>query len=285
MIEANRYIECDNKRLDALHAGLQFDSPTIFSDQEIIWEIYKQNAILLGGLRAVLMQVSNPSVAAGVLEHSQFKLQTIKRLKNTVVSMYDIIFGTPEAAKRRTKKMFEIHNKVFGFVGEGSTSKWDNREYRANEPELLHWVAVTTADSILTAFEEFCRPLTKHELDRFVSNYNVVANLLGVGSQHRCSRIEDIRDYYFQQYECGNVHVGKNAKDIYKELKSLGLSWSSSSLLAAKHMPKEVREAYGLTWHESDQLKFEKIKKRVRLLNETVPYSRAYYKARRLSGV
>lgn len=285
MPNTNEYTELDNQRLDDLHTGLLFDTPTIFSDEDIIWQVYKQNAILLGGLRAVLLQVSNPSVAAGVLEHSQFKLQTIKRLKNTVISMYDIIFGTPEAAKRRTKKMFQIHNRVFGFVNEGSMSKWDNRNYRANEPELLHWVAVTTADSVLTAFEEFCRPLTKSELDRFTPNYNIVADLLGVGEQHRCTCIQDLRGYYYQQYKSGNVYVGDNAKDIYRELKSLGLSWSASSLLASKHMPAEVRDAYGLTWNDSDQQKFERVKRRVKALNETLPYSRAYYKARRLSNL
>ncbi|MGH7910166.1 MAG: oxygenase MpaB family protein, partial [Candidatus Dormibacteraceae bacterium] len=46
----------------------------------MVWLVNKEVAVLLAGGRALLLQLANPGVAAGVDEHSDFRQHPLRRL-------------------------------------------------------------------------------------------------------------------------------------------------------------------------------------------------------------
>jgi uncharacterized protein (DUF2236 family) len=47
--------------------------PGLFGPDSVTWRIHREDALLLGGGRALIMQVAHPLVAAGVGEHSRYR--------------------------------------------------------------------------------------------------------------------------------------------------------------------------------------------------------------------
>src|SRR5260370_7333153 len=77
--------------MDFMRAGL-------FPDDSIIRRVNRENVLLLGGGRALLMQLAHPLVAAGVDEHSGFRDRPIRRLRRPGQMMMATVFGDRETA-------------------------------------------------------------------------------------------------------------------------------------------------------------------------------------------
>src|SRR5205823_10179000 len=99
-----------------------------FSRDSVIRRVNGEGVLLLGGGRAVLMQIAHPRVAKGVAEHSDFERDPFGRLIATLNAMTAVVFGTRERSERTVAAMRAVHERV---VGDG---------YSANDPELLQWV-------------------------------------------------------------------------------------------------------------------------------------------------
>ena len=54
----------------------------------VAWRVQREAVILLGGRRALLMQIAHPAVAAAVAEHSDFKQDPFGRLRRTIEPMF-----------------------------------------------------------------------------------------------------------------------------------------------------------------------------------------------------
>ncbi|MGH7855885.1 MAG: oxygenase MpaB family protein, partial [Candidatus Binatia bacterium] len=59
----------------------------------------REAVLLLGGGRALLMQIAHPLVAAGVADHSDFRTDSLGRLRRTLDAMLTITFGTLREAE------------------------------------------------------------------------------------------------------------------------------------------------------------------------------------------
>src|SRR5690348_15205949 len=134
--------------MDFMRAGL-------FPDDSIIRRVNRENVLLLGGGRALLMQLAHPLVAAGVDDHSDFRVRPIRRLRRTVQMVMAIVFGDRETALAAARSVNRVHGRV---VGDG---------YRALDPELLLWVHATLVDSSLVTYETFVRRLSDTEREEF----------------------------------------------------------------------------------------------------------------------
>src|SRR6266851_3791570 len=59
----------------------------------VLYRVNAETALLLGGARALLMQLALPGVAAGVDEHSDFRSRPLRRLWRTLTLTYRLAFG------------------------------------------------------------------------------------------------------------------------------------------------------------------------------------------------
>src|SRR6476646_2741481 len=68
----------------------------------------------LGGGPAVLLQVAHPLVAAGVVQHSDFRNDLWHRLVRTLGALYLIAYGSKEEADRAGQAVQAVHEHVRG---------------------------------------------------------------------------------------------------------------------------------------------------------------------------
>src|SRR5207247_4814039 len=59
----------------------------LFGPDTVAWRVNGEGVLLLGGPRALLMQIARPSVAAGVADHSDFPAHAYVRLWRTMDAM------------------------------------------------------------------------------------------------------------------------------------------------------------------------------------------------------
>ena len=62
---------------------------------------------MLGGGRALLMQVAHPLVAAGVVAHSDYRENPWERLERTMSAVWTIVFGNRAEADRAVGAGYE----------------------------------------------------------------------------------------------------------------------------------------------------------------------------------
>src|SRR4051812_46054784 len=126
----------------------------LFPDDAMIRQVSGEVILLLGGGRALLMQLAHPQVAAGVADHSGFAEDPYGRLRRTLDATYTIVFGTEAEADLVARQLFAVHERVTG------------PDYRANDPELLMWVHATLVDTALRVHARFLRPLRPKDAER-----------------------------------------------------------------------------------------------------------------------
>jgi uncharacterized protein (DUF2236 family) len=130
-------------------------------------------AVLLGGPRALLLQLAHPSVAAAVAAQSSFEADPYRRLARTFAVMTAISFGAPADAAAARSGLAEVHRTVRGTTPAGVA-------YRAADPDLALWVHATLVDTLLAVERRYVGVLDDAGRARLYDESRRVAPLLGV---------------------------------------------------------------------------------------------------------
>ena len=78
------------------------------------WKVNRESVILLGGSRAVLMQLAHPLIAMGVSAHSNYMVDPIGRTKRTFVLGEILTFGSQEKIRQAARTINRKHLRVHG---------------------------------------------------------------------------------------------------------------------------------------------------------------------------
>jgi uncharacterized protein (DUF2236 family) len=132
----------------------------VFGPESLTWRVNGEAVLLLGGGRALILQVSHPGVAAGVAQFSNYREEPWKRLYRTLDATLKIVFGDRETSAAASARLRRIHARVNGTDDRGEA-------YSALDPELLLWVHATLMDTSLTIYQRYVAPLTDDELERY----------------------------------------------------------------------------------------------------------------------
>lgn len=215
--------------------------PGLYPEDSITRRVNRENVLLLGGGRALLMQLAHPLVAAGVDEHSDFRTRPVRRLRRTVQMTMAIVFGDRETAVAAARAVNRVHGRV---RGEG---------YHALDPELLLWVQATLVDSALAAYETFVQPLQQKERADFYEESKLIGELLGIPRSTFPQTLGDFESY-MEQMLAGPVKVGETARSLGRlvlrpPLRLLpGAAMIPFEVITAGLLPPTLREQYGLPW-------------------------------------
>ncbi len=213
------------------------DDPGLFGPDSATWEVHGDPAMIIGGVRALLLQAMHPLAMAGVTDHSNYKSDPLGRLHRTGGFVGTTTFGTTDEAERAIRMVRRIHERVTGHAPDG-------RPYAATDPHLLQFVHCTEVDSFLRARERYgTSPLSYGAADRYVEEMAVVAEKLGVLRAPR-DRVEltAVLDAYHEEH-----HIGSQARDTVRFLAwpPLPLAARPSYALvfaaAVAMLPREVR--------------------------------------------
>ncbi|KAK7949478.1 hypothetical protein PG988_016117 [Apiospora saccharicola] len=143
-------------------------------------KISQESIILGGGAAAILLQVANPAVGAGVHEHSNFAHRVPDRLRSTMTYIYCMSFGTPQEKQRLADMITRVHVGVRGTVTEGPD---EGTRYSALDPHLQLWVAATLYAVAIDIYQRAFGPgaiADEDEHERIYAEYAILACALQV---------------------------------------------------------------------------------------------------------
>jgi len=208
----------------------------------------------LGGGPAVLLQVAHPLVAAGVVQHSDFRRDLWHRLIRTLGALYLITYGTKDEADRAGQAVQAVHEHVHGETW-GQLGRFPRgTRYSASDPELQLWVHATLVASSLAAYQRFVRRLARDEQERYYREMSVVARLFGVPAEALPGSLSDFREYFDAQIAGDTITVTDPARAVAEVIVEARLPAPMRVLVPAHRLatagllPERLRREYGLRW-------------------------------------
>jgi uncharacterized protein (DUF2236 family) len=145
----------------------------LVSPDSVSWRVFKNPlSLFIGGVTAVLMELAEPRVRAGVWEHTNFRVDPIRRLRRTGLAAMVTVYGARSTAETMIARIRRIHDRIAGRTSAG-------KAYRADDPDLLNWVQATAAFGFLQAYHSYVRPLPRVKRDHYYAEGIPAAALYG----------------------------------------------------------------------------------------------------------
>jgi uncharacterized protein (DUF2236 family) len=215
-----------------------------FADDAAIRRVHSEGILLLGGGRALLMQIAHPAIAKGVYEHSTFQASRLERLLRTLRPMLAIAFGTREQALAAAATVNRTHVAI---NGDG---------YSARDPDLLQWVLATLIDTSLVMHDRFVRPLPPTLAAQYYADMKQVGTLLGLPAERMPDDLDSFHHYVEETTTA--LPVSAQARELALALfrPSPGpwaLIWPFERFTAGL-LPPPLRDQFGLTWGPGREL-------------------------------
>jgi uncharacterized protein (DUF2236 family) len=229
----------------------------------VVWRYAGDARLFAGAGYALLLQVSHPTVGAGVSEHSNFKADPWGRLFRTLDYSYSIVYGGAELAREMGARVFGMHKQIRG-------TKPDGERYHALEPEAYAWVHATLAESIVSGNLHFGLPMRLDEIERFWSQWRRLGRLVGVQTRELPPDWARFRAYFARMVD----ERLENTEAVRGVLASLAqparpplplltdTTWRVARLPMARLLslatvgllPPQLRERFGVRWCRTHEL-------------------------------
>ena len=146
--------------------------PGLFGPGSASWRVVAEPAAIIGGIRALLIQLLHPLAVAGVADHSTFRDDPMGRLHRTSAYVTVTTFGSTPEALSVARRVRGAHRPVSGATPDG-------RPYRAGDPDLLAVVSVALTASFLVTDRFYApHPVGTDIADAFVAEQSRAAALL-----------------------------------------------------------------------------------------------------------
>jgi uncharacterized protein (DUF2236 family) len=216
----------------------------LFPPGAVARHVNAQTAILLGGGRALLLQLAHPQVAAGVADHGDFERDAFGRLADTLDLTLTVSFGDEHQRRAAAARVADTHRHVSGTRAD--------RPYRALDPDLLLWVHATLVDSALVTFERFVASIGRAERDRYHEEMKRQAIVFGVPEDRMPGSFEDFRRYVDGMV--ASLEVTGDARDLSRGVLHppspvpLRPLVGVSRFVTVGLLPERIRAGYGLGW-------------------------------------
>src|SRR5437764_3706501 len=165
------------------------DDLGLFGPDSVSWRIHADPSMLIGGLRALLVQALHPVAMAGVAQHSDYQDDPWGRLQRTVDYVVTTTFGDTATALAAGARVRAVHTRVRG------VDPVTGRPYRADDPDLLLWVHAVEVHSFLAAYRRYGGLLRRADADRYLVEMVRAAELVGLDPADVPASTDDLRAY------------------------------------------------------------------------------------------
>jgi uncharacterized protein (DUF2236 family) len=249
----------------------------IYGPDSVNWRVNKDQVMLLGGGRALLLQLAHPMVAAGVSQHSDFASDPLKRLRRTLDATLAIVFGTTDDAERAAAQVRAVHGRVRGTLAEDVGRFPAGTPYEANNPEYLRWVGATLLDTSIVVYELMCEPLSRADLNRFYEESKLFVRMLGVPDEYVATSIEEFRDYFDGMIASDEIAVGEVGRRLAHDVLHPKVRFvpppvfGALGIITTGLLPERVRELYRLPWSPARERAFRAEIRMARIANRGLP--------------
>lgn len=229
-----------------------------FGPQSMMWRLNRECVQLLGGGRAVLMQIAHPLVAAGVGDHSSYSHDPWGRTARTIDLTGAIVWGTRSEAHAGARTINQLHKHVTGTLGLDAGALTAGTHYRARDPELLLWVEATLIDTTILLYSLLVEPLTDAEIDQYYEESRQFVALLGLPGSLMPATYADFQDYMREMVESELLAVTPAAQQSARLLMRMPVPAVLRPVVSPLYiateqatiglLPPRLRAQYGYTW-------------------------------------
>ncbi len=246
-----------------------------FDRDSVLWRVDREMVLLLGGGRALLMQLAHPKVAEGVADHSRFRQDPMGRLYQTMNTMWSIVFDEVPQAQLSLQQLRQVHRQVQGALKQGDVLPVGT-PYSAQDPALLLWVHATLVDSAVLSYELFVGPLSGQEKRQYYDETKRLAHFLGVPESRIPDSLEAFNDYMREMIDSDAISVGATARALAEEILRprpwiLKMAGPVSALITIGLLPEKLRRQYGLKWNHRKEKMLKLLAASVRATLSLVP--------------
>ena len=230
------------------------DAVGLFGPGTMTWRINREGALLLGGGRALVLQVAHPLVAAGVAEFSNFREDPWGRLYRTLDLTTRIVFGDRETAAEASDQLRRVHTRVKGVTREPGGRFPAGTPYEASDPELLMWVHATLVDTSLLVYDRYVRRLTIAERERYYEEQKTLGEAFGVPRERQPGSYAEFNEYFAGMLDSDAIAVTGALLDVTDATLRPDLPFlarpvvEAVGLVTAGMLPERLREELGLPW-------------------------------------
>lgn len=158
--------------------GIDYDAPAgdagLFGPDSVTWKIHADfPGMMSGGIAALMLQMLHPRALAGVLDHSNFRVDTLARLRRTTMFVAATTYAPTADANRLIEWVDRLHDHVHGTTEEGEA-------YSAHDPDLLTWIHSCEMASFLAGYMRYCKPdLSVARQDQYFDETRRIGEALG----------------------------------------------------------------------------------------------------------
>lgn len=146
----------------------------LFGPASVTWRVHADPIVVVGGLRALLLQALQPRAMAAVAQHSGFRGDPWGRLQRTAEYVGQLSFGTTSEAQRAAARVRGVHRRLTADDPE------TGQRYRIDDPTLLLWVHCCEVDSFLSTVDRAGLGLSASEADDYLAEQVLAASLVGI---------------------------------------------------------------------------------------------------------
>jgi uncharacterized protein (DUF2236 family) len=253
----------------------------------ITWRLDRETAMLLGGNRAVLMQLAHPLIAAGVNEHSAYRSDPYGRFLRTFTLTQTIVFGTRTEARKAAQTINQRHQKVRGTLDAPAGDFSAGAAYQARDPDLLLWVHATLIDTILLLYPLLVAPLAPAEQEQYYQESLQSVRLLGLPPERCPSTLAAFHDYMHQMLTSDRLAITLAARELAALVlrpPAPFIAWpffAATTNITIGLLPPRLREMYGYRWGPGQQVLFDTwVHSTRRTLRHLPPWLREFPAAR-----
>jgi uncharacterized protein (DUF2236 family) len=162
----------------------------LFGPDSVTWKVHAHPAMLIGGMRALIIQALHPLALAGVVQHSDFRARPLHRLRRTAEYVATTTFGDTAAAEEAGARVRAVHRHIAG------VDAVTGRAYSAEDPETLLWIHCVEVHSFLAAYRAYGGRLSAGEQDAYLAESARVAALVGIDPAAVPASVEAMRAYF-----------------------------------------------------------------------------------------
>jgi uncharacterized protein (DUF2236 family) len=220
----------------------------LFGPESVTWRIMSSRIMWVAVVRALYLQALHPRVIRGTLQNATGITQPADawaRLRRTRKFIETRTFGTVAEAQRAGRRVRMIHEPLTGTDPDGT-------RYRVDDPELLLWVHCGEVASCADIARRSGLPFSAADLDAFVAEQRVSAELIGVDRSAAPASMAGL-DAYYEQVRPG-LYACEEAKQALRLTlhppvpdgnRALKLGLPPVAALAFYTLPRWARRMYG----------------------------------------
>jgi uncharacterized protein (DUF2236 family) len=252
-----------------------------YGPESMMWRINREAVLLGAGPAALLLQIAHPLVAEGVAQHSDYRGDPFGRLRRTLTTTMDLVFGDGPTAERAVRRLNGVHATVRGDVTTPeATTATSATAYRALDPELLLWVQATLIVTSVAGYKRWVGPIGDDERERFWQEARSVGTRIGIPLDRSPEDWGALKGYWERMLaDDGPIQVTPTAQALAPMIVRPPLphvpavALNTLVLPGLGLLPPRIREAFGVDWSPRRQRLSELLGKGVHAWTSVVPAS------------